>query len=81
MRANRSDFALALEHRQIDQFGVVNAVTLDSAGSSVATIANVPTPQSLWEASARFGAMLNAKNPGLRTRSWKRPIASSSAVR
>ena len=62
MRKNRSDFALALEHRQIDEFAVVNAITLDSAGDETPVIANVATPQSLWEASARFGFQLTPKN-------------------
>ena len=59
---NRSDFALAIEHRQIDQFAVVDAVTLDSSGTPQNVTANVAAPQSLWEASARFGLMLNPKN-------------------
>jgi hypothetical protein len=62
IRKNKADFALALEHRQIDQFAVVNAVSLDSAGNSVNVIANVPTPQTLWEGSARLGWMPNAKH-------------------
>ncbi len=62
IRKNRSDFALALEHRQIDQFAVVDAETLDSNGNAQNNTANVAAPQSLWEASARFGLMLNPKN-------------------
>ncbi len=59
---NRSDFALAIEHRQIDQFAVVDAITLDGAGDPQHFTANVAAPQSLWEASARFGLMLNPAN-------------------
>jgi len=59
---NHSDFALALEHRQIGQFAVVDAVTLDASGSPLPIVANVATPQSLWEASARFGLLLTPKN-------------------
>ncbi len=62
IRANRSDFALSLEHRQINQFAVVNAVTLDAAGQQTSTVANVPTPQALWVASARLGLLLTPKN-------------------
>ncbi len=62
IRRAKSDFFLALEHRQIDQFAVVNAVTLDAGGNAVQTLANVATPQSLWEGSARIGAMLSPKN-------------------
>jgi Carboxypeptidase regulatory-like domain len=57
-----SDFALTLEHRSIDNFAVVNAVTLDSAGNEVNTIANVPTPQRLWLGTARLDWQLGAKN-------------------
>ena len=59
---NRSDFALSLEHRQIAQFAVVDAVTLDSLGDAQNVTANVAAPESLWEGSARFGLVLNAKN-------------------
>lgn len=62
IQANRSDVFVTLEHRQIDQFAVVNAVTLGATGNPALTTANVPTPQSLWEGSARVGAMPNAKN-------------------
>ncbi len=59
---NRADFALALEHREIDQFAVVDAVTLDPAGNSQQVTANVPATQSLWEGSARVGLLLSPKN-------------------
>ena len=59
---NRSDFSLALEHRQIDQFAVVDAVTLDANGNPTAVSANVADPQSLWEGSARFGLLPTPKN-------------------
>jgi len=59
---NRSDFALALEHRQISQFAVVDAVTLNSAGAETPVSANVAAPRSLWETSARFGYLLSPKN-------------------
>ena len=62
IQKNRSDFFVALEHRHIDQFAVVNAVTLDSSLNQVQTIANVPTPQSLWQGSLRFATYLSAKN-------------------
>ncbi len=59
---NRSDFAIALEHRQIDRFAVVNAVTLDTTGATRSTVANVATPQTLWEGSARFAQTLSPKD-------------------
>ena len=62
VRKNRSDWFTALEHRQIAQFAVVNAVTLDASGNAVQTVANVATPQSLWEGSARLGLLLSPKN-------------------
>jgi hypothetical protein len=62
MAKNRSDFALALEHRQINEFAVVDAITLDISGNQQPVVANVATPQSLWEASARFGFLLSPKN-------------------
>ena len=62
VRKDGSNFSLALEHRAIDQFAVVNAITLDSAGNQTSTVANVPTPQRLWIGSARVDAQLGAKN-------------------
>ncbi len=62
IRRNKADFALALEHRQIDQFAVVNAVSLDAAGHATSIIGNVATPQAMWQGSARLGWMPNGKN-------------------
>jgi hypothetical protein len=62
IRKQGSDFAMTLEHRSIDNFAVVNAVTLDSAGNSINTIANVATPQRLWIGTARVDWQLGAKN-------------------
>ena len=57
-----SDFALTLEHRSIDDFAVVDAVTLDPTGNAVNTVANVATPQRLWLGTARLDWQLGAKN-------------------
>lgn len=62
VRKQGSNFALALEHRSIDEFAVVNAVTLSSAGLPVSTVANVPTPQRLWIGNARVDVQLGPKN-------------------
>lgn len=62
VRRTGSDFALALEHRSIDDFAVVDAVTLDPAGNTVGTIANVATPQRLWLGTARLDWQLGARN-------------------
>jgi hypothetical protein len=62
VRKKGSDFALTLEHRTIDDFAVVNAITLDDQGNQERTIANVAAPQQLWLATARLGWQLNDKN-------------------
>jgi hypothetical protein len=62
MVKNHSDFTLALEHRQIDQFAVVDAVTLDSNGDQTTVSENIAAPQSLWEGSARFGFLPTPTN-------------------
>jgi hypothetical protein len=55
----KSGFALTLEKRDIDEFNVVNAVTLDADGSlgpngnGVPAQQTVPAPERLWIASAR----------------------------
>ena len=67
VRKQGSDFALNLEHRSIDDFGVVNAITLDNLGNPVNTIANVPEPQRLWIGEARIDWQLGAKNTFLAT--------------
>jgi hypothetical protein len=57
-----SDFALTLEHRSIDNFAVVDAITLDGSGNEVATTANVAAPQRLWLGTARVDWQLGPKN-------------------
>ena len=66
VRKQGADFALDLEHRSIDNFGVVNAITLNG-GSPVSTIANVATPQRLWIGEARLDWQLGAKNTFIAT--------------
>jgi hypothetical protein len=48
-----SDFFLALEKRDISEFNVVNAVTLDSEYNSAPLEQTVAAPQHLWIGSAR----------------------------
>ena len=62
VRRQNSNFSLALEHRSIDEFAVVNAITLDAAGNQTSTVSNVPTPQTLWIGSSRVDAQLGPKN-------------------
>jgi hypothetical protein len=57
--SKKSGFALALEKRDIDEFNVVNAVTLDANnslgpnGNGVLSQQTVSAPERLWIASAR----------------------------
>ena len=62
VRKQGSNFSLALEHRGIDNFAVVNAVTLDGAGNLASSISNVATPQRLWLGTARVDWQLGPKN-------------------
>ena len=56
---NKSGFSLALEKRDIDEFNVVNAVTLDAEGglgpneNGIPEQQSVSAPQRLWIASTR----------------------------
>jgi hypothetical protein len=47
------DFALALEKRNIDEFNVVNAVTVDANNNQAPLHEAVAAPQRLWIGSAR----------------------------
>ena len=49
----KSDFSLALEKRDIDEFNVVNAITLDANNQAANFRQTVAAPQRLWIASAR----------------------------
>jgi hypothetical protein len=51
IRKQGSDFALTLEHRSIDNFAVVDAITLDASGNEAATTQSVGAPQRLWLAA------------------------------
>ncbi len=53
IRKGKSDYFLALEKRDINEFNVVNAVTLDAAGDAAALHQTVGAPQRLWIGSAR----------------------------
>ena len=58
----KSDFALALEKRDIDEFNVVNAIVLDASGAEAPLHQSVSAPQRLWLASARGDWQRDAKN-------------------
>jgi hypothetical protein len=49
----KSGFAVALEKRDIDEFNVVNATTLDANYNEVPFQQTIPAPERLWVASAR----------------------------
>jgi hypothetical protein len=51
--AKKSGYSLALEKRDIDEFNVVNAVTLGSDGEQAPLRDTVSAPQRLWEGLAR----------------------------
>jgi hypothetical protein len=58
----KSDFALALEKRDIDEFNVVNAVTLDQNGDQIPLQQTVAAPQRLWIGSARNDWQMSQKD-------------------
>ncbi len=62
IRKQKSDFFLALERRDIDEFNVVNAVVLNSEGEETPLSENVPAPQRLWIGSVRTDWQLSARN-------------------
>ena len=54
----RSDYSLALEKRDIDEFNVVNAKVLGDGGTVAPLQQTVPASERLWIASARNGWQL-----------------------
>jgi hypothetical protein len=62
IRKQKSDFFLALERRDIDEFNVVNAVVLNSEGEETPLSENVSAPQRLWIGSARTDWQLSPRN-------------------
>jgi hypothetical protein len=58
----KSGFTLALEKRDIDEFNIVNAITLDGNGNQVPLRQSVSAPQRLWIASARGDWQVNSKD-------------------
>jgi hypothetical protein len=58
----RSDFSLALEKRDIDEFNVVNATTLDQNNNPAPFHQTVAAPQRLWIASARGDLQITQKD-------------------
>jgi len=58
----KSDVFLALEKRDIDEFNVVDAVTLNSDGTPTPLQQSVPAPQRLWIGSARADWQIKAND-------------------
>jgi hypothetical protein len=62
IQKQKSDFSLALEKRDIDEFNVVNAITLDANDDQTTLNQTVAAPQRLWIASARGDWQLTQKD-------------------
>ena len=60
--SKKSGFALALEKRDIDEFNVVNALTLDANENQIAEHDTVAAPQRLWIGSARGDWQISDKD-------------------
>ena len=60
--SRKSGFALALEKRDINEFNVVDAVTLDANGNQTGSQQTIAAPQRLWIASARGDWQATAKD-------------------
>lgn len=57
-----SSFSVSLEHRSIDELGVVNAITFDSAGTPIRTVDSVAQPQRLWIGQVRADYQFTPKD-------------------
>jgi hypothetical protein len=62
IRKQKSDFFLALERRQIDEFNVVNAVVLNDQNVETPLTQNISAPQRLWIGTARSDWQLSTRN-------------------
>ncbi|WP_197413936.1 TonB-dependent receptor [Terracidiphilus gabretensis] len=60
--SQKSGFSLALEKRDINEFNVVNAITLDANQNQVVEQETVAAPQERWIGSARADWQLTEKN-------------------
>ena len=71
----KSDVFFALEKRDIDEFNVVDAVTLNSDGAPAPLQQSIPAPQRLWIGSARADWQIKAND--LATVSFPRTSTTS----
>lgn len=60
--SKKTDFSLALEKRDINEFNVVNAITLDTDGNQTPLHETVSAPQRLWIGSVRGDWQASAKD-------------------
>jgi len=60
--SKKLDFSLALERREIDEFNIVNAMTLDSNYNPTPLRQTVSAPQRLWIGSVRGDWQVNQKD-------------------
>lgn len=60
--SKKSGFSLALEKRDINEFNVVNAMTLDQSQNQMPLHQTVPADQRLWIASARGDLQISQKD-------------------
>ena len=62
IRKQGSDFFTSLEHRDISNDAVVNAVTVNAAGQQTPFLQTVAAPQHLWNGNAKTDWQLGPKN-------------------
>jgi hypothetical protein len=62
IRKQKSDFFVALEKRDINEFNIVNAVVLNNENEETPLSESVSAPQRLWIGSARTDWQLSARN-------------------
>ena len=60
--SKKNGFSLSLERRDINNFAVVDAVTLGPTYLPMETIQDVPAPQNLWLGSIRLDLQTSSKN-------------------
>jgi hypothetical protein len=62
IRKKGSDFFTSLEHRDISNSAVVNAVNIDAAGTQTPILETVAAPQHLWIGNLKTDWQVGAKN-------------------
>jgi hypothetical protein len=62
IRKQGSDFFTSLEHRDIANDAVVNAIGVNAAGVQTPILQTIPAPQHLWVGNAKVDWQLGSKN-------------------